>query len=360
MRAVCLLVGLTAIGCGESATASLEHQAYVWQRDWSGPVSDAVERAPAALSGLRVLAMEVSAAGAVIARPAVDVGALARSRRAVTAVARIDGARPIASITLEPLLEQVARWRQRGVRVRGIEIDHDCGTAHLAAYARWLQRRRPPPALRWSITALPTWAGSRHLRSVVESVDEVVVQVHAVEAPRLFEPHRARRWLERFATAATGRSLWVALPTYRVVVGGQPLAADPVELAGFVTELRRRPVPGLRGVAWFRLPVIGDPGAWSAATMTAVIAQRPLAPQVSVRLRRKGSAIFDVELHNRGNTEGAWPGIGLRGDIQAADLIAGYLPRGHKRWRAPKRRIPPGQVVVVGWVRGENVDVHAW
>jgi hypothetical protein len=35
-----------------------------------------------------------------------------------------------------------ASWRRQGVRVTGIEIDHDCATAGLPAYLDWLEQAR--------------------------------------------------------------------------------------------------------------------------------------------------------------------------------------------------------------------------
>ena len=63
-----------------------------------------------------------------------------------------------------------ARWRAAGVDVVGLEIDHDCATAVLADYARWLAANRPPAPLAWSITALPTWAGAPALPAVAAAL----------------------------------------------------------------------------------------------------------------------------------------------------------------------------------------------
>ena len=99
VRRLLLLPALLAlvVGCGRAAPppppATLRHEAYVWQRAWTGAVGASVATTSPALAGLRVLTAEVDGTGAVT-WPAVDAGALARAGRPVTAVLRLDGARP--------------------------------------------------------------------------------------------------------------------------------------------------------------------------------------------------------------------------------------------------------------------------
>ena len=318
-------------------------------------MASSVAAAPAELAGLRVLALEVEGGGP--AWPAVDAAALARAARPVTAVVRIDGTRPIAGLSLAPLAARLARWRAAGVDVIGVEVDHDCATAALPAYAAWLRRARPA-GVRWSITALPTWAGSPALHDVAAAVDELVVQVHAIRAPSVFDPAQARRWLAAFAAAAPGRPLRVAVPTYRVVVGGRVVAAEPGEVAGFVRGLERDPVPGVRGVVWFRLPVAGDRGAWATPTLRAVIAGAPLTADVRTRLVPGRSGADDVVIENRGTAAAPWPALRLGGQVAASDPVAGYRRAGD-RWAPPRRTLRPGDHAVVGWVRGQELTVDA-
>lgn len=301
-----------------------------------------------------MLAAEVSCAGCPVAWPEVAAGALARSRRPITAVVRIGGSRPIADLSLAPVLARVARWRDAGVAVAGVEIDHDCATAALADYAAWLARSRPPPPLRFSITALPTWieSGDR-LAALAAAVDELVVQVHAVRAPEIFDPIQATAWVDRFAAAVGERPVWVALPTYRVSLG----SADPLELQRFVAGLRRSRPDNVVGVAWFRLPVEGDTAAWAAPTLAAVIRGDPLRPQIGVELIERGPGRFDIALRNRGTIDGPWPALDLRGAV-AADLVAGYTPTS-TGWSPPARALRAGARAVVGWATGKEIDIDA-
>lgn len=358
---VAALAAVAACGRPAPAPVALEHEAYVWQRAWTGAVRASTAVASPAVTGLRVLAADVDAAGSLV-WPDVDGPSLARAGRPVTAVVRIDGSRPPEGWDPAPVLARVAAWRAAGVDVAGVEIDHDCATAALAGYARWLEAARPAgpePAVRWSITALPTWAGSPALADVAAAVDELVVQVHAVQAPRLFDRAQARRWLDAFAEAVPGAHLRVALPTYQVEVGGELLASDPAEVAALVRDLERRPIDGLDGVVWFRLPVAGDRASWSAPTLEAVIAGAPLAPRVEVRLVERGPDLHDVVVVNTGTVDGAWPPIRLGGALTAADLVAGYTPSTAGLWTPPRRALAAGAETVVGWATGKDLTLDA-
>lgn len=260
-------------GGGGGPPRALVHDAYVWQRAWTGAVRASVAAAPAELATLRVLVRELGRGGAD-AWPGVDTASLVRADRPVIAVVRIDGSRLPAGLSIAPVVARVEAWRAAGVRVEGIEIDHDCATAALPAYADWLARSRPA-GLRWSITALPAWADDpRALRRVVAAVDETVVQVHAVRAPEIFVPAEARAGFARFARAAPGATLSIALPTYAVVIGGVVRAARPAEVAAFVRWLARGDAPPVHRVVWFRLPVAGDTRAWPAETLREVLHAR--------------------------------------------------------------------------------------
>jgi hypothetical protein len=341
----------------------LTHEAYVWQRAWTGAVREAVAAAPPELSGLRVLVLEV--ADGRLSWPEVaeegDAGieALVATHRPVTAVVRIAGSRPIAGLSLAPVLARLDVWRNAGVQVVGVEIDHDCATAALPEYATWLNSARVPAPLRWSITALPTWAGSPALPRVAAAVDEIVVQVHAVRAPSVFEPQQARRWLAEFARAVPDRPLRVAVPTYRVVVHEAPLAADPVQVARFVQTLARDPVAGVQGVVWFRLPVDSDRATWSTPTLRAVIAGLPLAPDLRIRLVEQHAGVFDVVLANSGSLDASYPALRFSGSVVAVDLVDGYRAMDTRQWMPPDRIAPAGSQRVIGWATGQGIVVDA-
>lgn len=81
------------------------------------------------------------------------------------------------------LLARVERWRRHGNQVRGIQIDFDVGTRHLARYAGFLEqlRQRLPADCGLSITGLLDWGSNGDplvLNRLGETLDEVVVQTY--------------------------------------------------------------------------------------------------------------------------------------------------------------------------------------
>lgn len=355
-RRTCLgiLAGLAGVlSCAPAAP--LTHDAYVWQQRWVPELARSVEELPAPLQGLRVLA----GSGRRHEPAAVDLVALAAMHRPVTAVLRVDGTATPPDAAVAEVADVAERWRRQGVNVRGIEIDHDCPASRLADYARWLEGQRPAArGLRLSITALPSWSGAPGLERLVAAVDDVVVQVHTVEAPVLFEAVRARRYLESWARA-TRHSFRVALPTYTAQLrDGTELSADPRELAAFVAGLRSRPVPGLTGVSWFRLGHEADARAWSTTTLAAVATGAALDARVSSRLVGSGHGTFDVIVENTGNADGRAPArLALAGQVDVLEGVRGYMAEdGALVIRRPPA-VAAGRQIVVGFVRGKGVEV---
>jgi hypothetical protein len=353
-----MLLGATVSGCFRPRPAELSHEAYVWQRLWPTEVGQAVASPPRGIGALHVLARESTDGGPVDTRA--DLPALARSGRDVVAVMRIEGALPLDPIAVDGLAALVAGWRQQGVRVTGIEIDYDCASARLPAYLDWLTRARTSlGGLPLAITALPTWLGSPTLQRLAAAVDGVVVQVHTIAAPVLFDAQRARRDLEAWAHV-TGRSFRVALPTYRARLrDGRWLAAAPDELARFVTELRQRPIPGLRGVVWFRLGHRADANSWSAATLAAVVAGADLTPHITPRLIAGEAGALDVLLENTGAIDAPAPGrLAFSGDLEVLGGVQGFGAQGNLLLASVPPHLRAGDALVIGFVRGKGIHVH--
>jgi hypothetical protein len=134
------------------------------------------------------------------------------------------------------LLAEAERWRSRGNRLAGVQVDFDAATLRLGTYAAFLRdlRRRMPADMRLSATGLMDWssgAGDDDLAALAGVLDEVVVQTYQ---GRSMVPDY-RRYLPALER--------LALP-YRVGVieGGewQPpasLASDP-EFRGYVVFLK--------------------------------------------------------------------------------------------------------------------------
>lgn len=389
------LIGLSLLlgGCAAPAPAPLQQQVYVWQRQWSGAHAAALAQTRADFSALRVLALQAHPR-AGWGRTAVDLRQLAADGRPVIAVVRLDGQLPaLDAVRIDAeVLQVVHDWRSAGVALRGVEIDHDCASARLHAYAALLRQLRGalPADLALSITALPAWLDSPALTPLLRTVDSSVLQVHAVSTPTagLFDPLQARHWADRYAQRSA-TPFWLALPAYGValvestdadadatprVESEVPLAASgvrhelrvsPQQLAAFVDGLRAHRPAQLAGLVWFRLPLPGDRRAWPLATLQAVVHGRPLQAAVQVQARGSGP-LYDLTLANKGNIAAAAPQrVVLRGSACAAgDALGDY--RLQLAAQAPlfvrTTTSPPlaaGERRALGWVRCRTLHTGA-
>jgi hypothetical protein len=370
-----LLAGMLA-ACRQAAP--LQHDAYVWQRQWNPAVTSALAQSADVIREWRVLAAQTDARGEL--QPVtIDRAALAATRRPVVLVVRIDGQLPQwdADKLLAQTLALRAAWN--GVPLAGIEIDHDCGTARLPAYAEFLARlKHALGTTPLSITALPAWLASDQLEHVTAQVDEVVLQVHAVQSPRagLFDPALARAWIDRYAARA-GKPFRVALPTYgsrvawdengRIVAiesetpllaGGMEaseLVAAPADVAKLLAGLRGDPPKGMAGIVWFRLPTVQDARAWSLPTWRAVMAGAPLKEMLAVFFQ-PGAApgAADVVLRNDGDVDARLPArIELPAACSIADGVNGYVldRRGGRPFLRRERD---------GWLRAHYQRALGW
>jgi len=81
------------------------------------------------------------------------------------------------------LLAEAERWRGRGNRLAGIQVDFDAATLRLGTYAAFLRdlRRRMPAEMKLSATGLMDWssgAGADDLAALEGVIDELVVQTY--------------------------------------------------------------------------------------------------------------------------------------------------------------------------------------
>jgi hypothetical protein len=362
-----------------ATAAPLPHDAYVWQRAWTPHVVSSVSRSSDIVRAWRLLLAEADASGrwATVAIPWPHVEA---TQRPVIGVIRIDGRLDEARIPA--MLDQVmARLEPVSGALAGVEIDYDCPTSKLATYTRFLAalRSRLAPSLKLSITALPTWMTSSQLEPLTRDLDEIVLQVHAVDDPRrgLFDPDQAERWVREFGRRIH-RPFRVALPAYDVRVtwrsdgrlasvegemplrtgrSGELLAAAPEAVLQFLHAMRRGAPEDLVGIAWFRLPTDADSRAWSLQTWRAVIAGELPAARLSAGLVPAERAdLWTVTLSNDGPADATLPRqVRLDPACEAADGANGFrlaaaggplvleAARGG-RLRANRKRI-------IGWAR---------
>lgn len=85
--------------------------------------------------------------------------------------------------TTAQVMSEVARWRNAGNSLRGVQIDFDARTRHLAEYARFLRNFRDdlPPSTQLSVTGLMDWGANGDpiaLKSLRGVVDEVIIQTY--------------------------------------------------------------------------------------------------------------------------------------------------------------------------------------
>jgi hypothetical protein len=324
------ILGL-AVLAGSSAGRSgpLPHEAYIWQRRWTSAVADAVRDSADLVGAWRVLVAQAEAAGP-LRTISVDWRAFRESGRPVVAVVRIEGQlRSFDSPALRGEIRSLlAKLAEAGAVLAGIEIDHDCGTARLPAYAEFLENLRAETGgLPLSITALPSWMSSPALDAVVATVDEVILQVHAVDAPSrgMFDPGQAETWARTFARRSS-KPFRLALPAYGMRVSftptGEPVAveseapllagtgnalelmAPPQEVAGLMRALEARTPPRLLGFTWFRLPTADDRRAWTPPTWRAVLQREPLLGSPMLERRpTQDPALSDLVLVNAGSVD---------------------------------------------------------
>jgi hypothetical protein len=390
-----LAVLLASCSRQPAAEVGLAQDVYVWQRQWTPALRNALSASNAHVARWHVLAAELGASGGwVDIQP--DAAVLAATGRPLLMTVRINGqlARFDGGAIQAHLLELVDAWRQRGLQPAALEIDYDCATARLPEYTAFLRSLKTRIApLDLTVTALPTWLASPRLADLLAVADASTLQVHAVQDPRLglFDAERARDWMQQYAQR-TRRPWHVALPAYgsRVVwngqgriaavesesallVGGvaQELMAEPRTMARFVTQLEKAPPAGLAGIVWFRLPTGDDRRAWSLSTWIAVLQRKPLKEGLAVQLvaGQPGQPARDIRLDNAGNADAPLPlrirvrqghpsPAGPGGNTCTADGINGYTLENDAQGRylrlSQAGLLRAGASRTIGWLRCDD------
>ncbi|WP_405122611.1 DUF3142 domain-containing protein [Pseudomonas sp. M20] len=382
---VVLFLGILLVACKQQDAPPLDQQLYIWQRQWTPAHEAALRDSRQDFSTLRVLALQAFPnAGWSSAR--IDAPLLKADGRPLIAVIRLDG--QLKSLDQDQVTAQIlqvlADWQAQGLRLSGVEIDHDAGNARLPAYAEFLKHLRValPTDIPLSITALPAWLDSSQLPVLLQTVDSSVLQVHAVSDPRrgLFDSDQALKWAKAWARI-TDKPFYLALPAYGVALlpddGGAPvvesevqlersgerqeLLADPLQLSQLGKALREDPPAHLAGLIWFRLPLANDRRAWSLTTLRAVSRGEQLASQLGVVLSEY-NGLYDIRLDNPGNLDSGWPArITLKAQsCEGADALAGYSlqqsPDLLTFTRLRDGRMPAGGQRAIGWARCAHID----
>ena len=389
-RLSALLTALVLLnGCDQPDAPPLDQQLYVWQRQWTPAHEAALKDSRADFSTLRVLALQAFPQ-AGWSRSRIDPELLKRDGRPLIAVVRLDG--QLQSLDTADVIAQIQQvisdWQALGLRVSGVEVDHDAGNARLLAYRLFLTDLRAalPSALALSITALPAWLHSPQLPALLSIADSSVLQVHAVSDPQrgLFDPAQAKKWAKAWSRI-TQKPFYLALPAYGVALlpsdGGAPvvesevpierggkrreLLADPQQLSTLASELRNDPPAHMAGLIWFRLPLVNDRRAWSLTTLRAVARGDALHSRLTLNLSAQ-EGLYDISVSNLGNLDSAWPErltLAVHG-CEGADALAGYTLQQTSDLltftRVRDGRIAAGGRRAIGWARCAHIDQGAW
>ncbi len=329
------------------------HACYVWQLRWTPALAEALRTQAGAFRSLHILAADMLGDGKIQASQ-VDWRLAAQSGAGLVPVIRIEGR---LAGRADALLGDIAAL-----------VGKLPPAARLQEYAAFLRalRARLPTGTPIIATALPSWLASGAFRAVAKAADLLVLQLHAVEDPRLgvFDHGRALSWV-RAMDRAVRRPFLVALPAYgaRVAMraGGRDLSVSS-ERPALDGVAGSDPPDWLRGFVWFRLPTREDRRAWSAATLRAVLSEGDIRPRLQIALRpgTDGDAT-DIFVRNTGDIDTPLPaavslpaGCDADGtgefELDGARLLrrGGGLLRGHSEMQA-------------GWIRCANGEafVHA-
>ena len=395
-----LLIALIALaGCHrteQTISGPLKQRGYVWQREWTPAVIDAIGEAEPRMDGVVLLGAEVNLGRKKpeIVKAPIDWDAVKRQSKHCSIALRVSpfagpfraddaAARTIIDLTRELL----SGAREHNVDVEELQFDFDCARKNLGAYRTWLQMLRPVvhPA-RFVITTLPAWLDDSQFSALVREVDGYVLQVHSVPISagtnaKLSDARLAREWVRK--AARFGIPFEVALPTYRCAAGYGPdgkllsvamdsvqpvwppgtrvleFGADADEIAALVNDWQKTRPPQLRELVWYRVPIATDTRNWRWPTLSAVMSGR--LPEHKLNILQEGENPIDLSIFNAGeadeqlnaNVTATWNGAGLT----ASDALAGWNMRSENGraiftvTASHGLRLPPGTTRKIGWLR---------
>lgn len=390
-------------GCDRSApkvTGPLRQRGYLWQRDWTPAVVDAVVTAQQRLDGIVLLGGEIEWIEKKPSLITTNIDwEMLRSRQIQCGLALRIAPLGVASgqgdshtrFVVNAVKSLVDIAASQGVALSEFQIDFDCPQNNLAAYRAWLRAlRQAVHPMRLVLTALPAWLDDPEFVLLVREADGFVLQVHSVpianvnEGGNLCDAQLARTWVKK--AARLGLPFSVALPTYRCSAGYdatgklmsvamdsvQPawppgtrvleFATNADEMASLVKEWKQAQPPQLREVIWYRLPVATDIRNWRWTTLSAVMSGRK--PLHHLEVIQEGENPIDLSILNAGEADEELDSVVTAtwdsGAIVAADALAGWtvdVTNGHATFRKAAQhqmRLSPGGKRQIGWLRYEQ------
>jgi Protein of unknown function (DUF3142) len=400
MRVSLLLwLGATQI----TSAQPIKQEAYVWQRDWSPAVKQAIREHSGEFSRLVYLSAEVTwkQKQPQMIRVPMDYGLQAESKGQIGLALRIGPYRgqfatnDIVARYLANLSDSIVQEaKATHLAVSELQLDFDCAESKLSGYALWVEairaKIRPVPLC---ITALPAWLKQPSFKTLVDAGDGYVLQVHSLARPQnanasfsLCDPQAARRAVDE--AAKLGVPFRVALPTYGYLIAFdrtgkfiglsaegpaknwpadaqvKETRSNPTELAELVRLWSTNYPPNFLGIIWYRLPTRDDVLNFRWPTLAAVMAGRLPKEGFRAEARQVESGLVEIALVNDGQLdvvsrceiETRWPSDnGTR--LVAADALQDFqmMDSGTAtvkfQSRTPKWRLPAGERRVIGWVR---------
>ena len=394
-----LLLGLACgvAGCREQPVprpTPLTHAAYVWRQGWDASARDSLagRNWPAGLTELNVLVGECGLAplGRRVYPP---WAALRATGKTLSLSVRIGTRHALGGADEPDLAEGLALLRQgwaeaqvAGVTVAAVQVDFDCPSRLLGAYAdRIASAKRAWPEVRLTVTALPTWLKDPGFSRLIAAADGWTLQLHGTQRPNLAKPvplfaeGQALAWIEQ--AEILGRPFRIALPTYAYLAcysasgaylgvraesaelpkgtaRTQGLPADPAQVVRLLAQLEDRRHALVLGVDWFRLPFPGDRQNWTMAGWAQVIARQGMPSSCLLEVKADGPLVDVAVVNPTGQPlpmptlEVVWTGARVLGtdatmDWTAVAAAAGVAFRPHPL----AGFLAPGERRVVGWVR---------
>ena len=398
---------------GPRSGDALPHSAYIWQREWTEGVREAVRQSETTFAEWVVLAGEVefrTGTAPRVVRVSPDYDCLKRSGRPVGLALRVApyagsfaAGAPESRFLVRFVRELLDDARRHGIEPATLHLDFDAATRQLGEYRLWLTALREATGSTPLVpTALPTWLKSRDFAALVRAADGYVLQVHSWEPPRapgrdfrLCDTKRAWEDIER--ASRLGQPFWVALPTYGYrawldqrdrLVGlsaeGPELSAsegyrmrevraDPAEIAGLVRRLQTGAPDHLRGIIWYRLPQPEDRLNWHLRTLQAVIQGRAPEAKTELRLQHSTDGLVEVTALAAGEADSlldtpvllSWAparllavdGLGGFAASRTAPRALSFIPPSRR-----PARLAPGQNRSIGWLRFDHpteITIHA-
>ncbi len=394
------LVALFALaGCGRTEptiSGPLKQRGYVWQREWTPAVVDALGETNRRMDGVVILGAELNLAGKkpAVVKATIDWDALKRQAGHCAIAIRVapfagpfrsDGESAQAIVDLAKQL--LAEVREHDVKIDEFQFDFDCAEKNLGSYRAWLRMLKPTiQPKHFVITVLPAWLTSSNFLPLIREVDGYVLQVHSVPisagtATTLSDSRLAHEWVRK--AAKFGKPFSVALPTYRCAAGYGPdgkllsVAMDSVqpfwppgtrilefganadEIAALVNDWQRARPREMRELLWYRVPIATDARNWRWPTLSAVMAGR--LPEHKLNILQEGENPIDLSIFNAGeadeqlsaNVTATWSGT----ELTAADALSGWNVRSQINRAvfsvvaSHGLRLPPGATRKIGWLR---------